>query len=217
MGEISEKDLILPALLAMRRNGGSITMSKLIDELRSSMSPKGKDLAILDGRQDDHFSQKVRNLVSHRTLVKKGFAKYVQGKDGSGLLALTAEGRKHSADGSVYGVLDVTDLENEHLLVSEGHLRLRTATKASRSQALRKLALKMHGSICTACGLDFHAKYKAVKRDCIELHHVVPISEGIRENTIKNLIPLCPNCHRVAHTTQPPLSISAIRRMLQTD
>ncbi len=192
-------------------------MSKLIDELRSSLGPKGKDLAILDGRQDDHFSQKVRNLVSHRTLVKKGFAKYVKGKDGGGLLALTAEGMKHTADGSAHGVLNLSDLENEHLHVSEGHLTLRTATKAARSQALRKLALKMHGSICTACGLDFRSKYKAVKRDCIELHHVVPISDGVRKNTIKNLIPLCPNCHRVAHTTQPPLSLSAIRRMLQTD
>jgi predicted HNH restriction endonuclease len=215
MSLISEKDLILPALSVMRRNGGSIKMTKLISSLRSELQPKGADLAILDGRQDDHFSQKVRNLVSHRTLVKKGYAKYTKGKEGSGVLTITAKGMKHLEDAMGTSTLPAPSLDNEHMLAAEGHRMLRTANPAARSEALRKMALKIHGSSCAACGLDFHYRYKALARDCIELHHVVPVSSGIRKSTIKDLVPLCPNCHRVAHTEHPPLPVSAVRRMLR--
>ena len=217
MSLISEKDLILPTLSVMRRNGGSIKMTKLISILRSELQPKGADLSILDGRQDDHFSQKVRNLVSHRTLVKKGYAKYIQGKEGGGVLTLTQKGMKHSEDAMGASSLPAPSLDNEHLLVAEGHRMLRTANSAARSQALRKMALKIHGSSCVGCGLDFLTKYRKVARDCIELHHVIPISSGVRKSTIKDLVPLCPNCHRVAHTEHPPLSVSAVRRMLRPD
>ncbi|WP_181881903.1 hypothetical protein [Helicobacter sp. MIT 14-3879] len=35
------------------------------------MNPDGEDLAILKDRNDDKFSQKVRNLKSHNTLQNK--------------------------------------------------------------------------------------------------------------------------------------------------
>jgi len=215
MKRISEKDLISPSLLAMQQNGGSITMSELINELRSSLRPTGRDLAILDGRQDDHFSQIVRNLVSHRTLVRLGYAKYTKKNGVEGLLTLTTKGKAQ-----VTGKITPTnplheDLENEHLLVLEGYSTQRVMNAASRSQKLRTLAFKKHGNSCAACGLNFNKKYKALKRDCMELHHVVPISFGVRKSTINDLIPLCPNCHRVAHTKRPPLELFEIRRMLK--
>jgi 5-methylcytosine-specific restriction endonuclease McrA len=215
MKRISEKDLISPSLLAMQQNGGSITMSELISKLRSSLRPTGRNLAILDGRQDDHFSQIVRNLVSHRTLVKLGYAKYTKKNGAEGLLTLTIKG-KAQVTGKITPTTPVReDLENEHLLVSEGYSTQRVMTAASRSQKLRTLAFKKHGNSCAACGLNFRKKYEALKRDCMELHHVVPISLGVRKSTINDLIPLCPNCHRVAHTKRPPLKVFEIRRMLK--
>lgn len=65
---ISESELILPSLCLMDSNGGRITTSELIAQLRELMQPKGEDLEILSGRNDDKFSQKVRNLTSHKTL-----------------------------------------------------------------------------------------------------------------------------------------------------
>lgn len=50
-------------------------------ELEAHFQPEGKDAEILDGRNDSHFSQKVRNLISHRTssrsMFKMGYAEYV--------------------------------------------------------------------------------------------------------------------------------------------
>ena len=45
-----------------------IRTSELIDRVREKMRPTGEDLEILDNRNDDKFSQKVRNLKSHRSL-----------------------------------------------------------------------------------------------------------------------------------------------------
>ncbi len=79
-GRINERDLVVPALRAAVARGGSISTSQLIDALEAEFEPDGKDAEILDGRQDTHFSQKVRNLVSHResstSMFRKGYAEY---------------------------------------------------------------------------------------------------------------------------------------------
>ncbi|MEM6939940.1 MAG: hypothetical protein AAF509_07410 [Pseudomonadota bacterium] len=45
---------------------GTLTTSELIEYLESRLAPTGRDAEIADGRGDTYFSQKVRNLVSHR-------------------------------------------------------------------------------------------------------------------------------------------------------
>lgn len=78
---IRERDLVMPALqAAAARAGGIILTTDLIIELTELFQPDGEDALILDGRQDTRFSQKVRNLVSHRTtatsMFVRGYAEY---------------------------------------------------------------------------------------------------------------------------------------------
>lgn len=74
---ISERELILPALWCMHRvEGQVISTTALMQCLRDVLRPSGEDLSILAGRTDDKFSQKVRNLRSHKTLESLGFATY---------------------------------------------------------------------------------------------------------------------------------------------
>jgi hypothetical protein len=77
---VRERDLVIPALRAAANNGGEITMTQLIEELTEEFEPSGVDAEILEGRNDSHFSQKVRNLVSHRetgtSMFTKGYAEY---------------------------------------------------------------------------------------------------------------------------------------------
>lgn len=53
-----------------------MTTSDLIRELTVILKPDGHDDEILAGRNDTYFSQKVRNLVSHRTLIGPGLETY---------------------------------------------------------------------------------------------------------------------------------------------
>lgn len=79
---IREKDLVIPALQLIAEFGDQefgLEISVLVKKLREPLVPSPEDLEILKGRKDDRLSQVIRNLVSHRTLEKKGLAKYRKG------------------------------------------------------------------------------------------------------------------------------------------
>ncbi len=92
----TENDIRKEVLTALSNaKGGSRTTTELIDDLTSSMKPSGKDAEILDGRSDTHFSQKVRNVVSHRNqgtgLVARGLVTYDEANE---RLTITSAGQK---------------------------------------------------------------------------------------------------------------------------
>ena len=65
---------------------GSISTSELIEILTLRFGPSGKDAQIADNRNDTNFSQKVRNLVSHKDentgLQSRGLADYDENAEG---------------------------------------------------------------------------------------------------------------------------------------
>lgn len=63
----SENEIANVVLGIIKDNPGMRT-SELIDMARKEMRPNGEDLEILDNRNDDKFSQKVRNIKSHDTI-----------------------------------------------------------------------------------------------------------------------------------------------------
>lgn len=65
MSKYEEKTIALEAVKVIEEFG-EMTMSELIDELIMRMRPDGHDQEILKDRKDTYFSQKVRNLRSHK-------------------------------------------------------------------------------------------------------------------------------------------------------
>ena len=63
----TENEIVDVVLEIIRSNPG-IRTSELIDEARRIMQPDGEDLEILNNRNDDKFSQKVRNIKSHDSI-----------------------------------------------------------------------------------------------------------------------------------------------------
>lgn len=62
------EDEIAPVVLDIIAKNPGIRTSGIIAEARRIMRPNGEDLEILDNRNDDKFSQKVRNIKSHNTI-----------------------------------------------------------------------------------------------------------------------------------------------------
>lgn len=96
---ISESEIRDAALVALARQpSGFMTTEDLIVQLTADMQPCGDDLLILDGRSDTRFSQKVRNLVSHRnqstSLETRGLADYDDVREG---WQITDLGRSHAS------------------------------------------------------------------------------------------------------------------------
>jgi hypothetical protein len=96
---VSEANMIVPALTFARANaGGKILTSDLIEKMVELFKPTGKDAQIAKNRSDTYFSQKVRNLVSHKkgktNLIGLGYAQHfkVPGTRKGGI-EITKEGR----------------------------------------------------------------------------------------------------------------------------
>jgi hypothetical protein len=70
---------------------------------------------------------------------------------------------------------------------------------------------------CKICGFSFEDKYGKLGRGIIDIHHIKPVSELINQTKIStsDLIPLCPNCHRIIHSQHPFLSIKDVRNSLK--
>ena len=216
-------------------------------ELRHLLHPTGEDLEILVGRNDDKFSQKVRNLKSHNTLIKMGVAREesVTGRSTrSTVFAITDEGKRLYEDqkdnlallfsfqlektkeilsGMATGRRPIV-LTDETVISEGGVVEIANRHARQRSKALRDAAVEYYtrnGRIeCHACLLEFSRHYEAIGKNYIEIHHLNPICEYEGEvkidldDSIKEVRPLCANCHRVVHLHKPILTIKAVQDAL---
>jgi len=78
---IAERELVAPILrLLDESNVGWIATSDLVARLTRLFAPAGQDARLLEGRHDSYFSQKVRNMISHRdqasSFIHRGLAHY---------------------------------------------------------------------------------------------------------------------------------------------
>lgn len=225
---ITEAELVLPSLYLMSLNEqGCISTSELIKLLTRLLNPKGIDAEILANRNDTHFSQKVRNLKSHNTLTKYGYASY-----SNGVFYITDKGIKlvesnktninyimqsgftykdvKASLGKVYKARASVIIPYEELM-SEGETIFVETKSRQRSHKLRDAAIdhfSKNGIIaCDCCGFEFKSFYGDIfGSSCIEIHHLKPIFQYASmsvvqtiDEALKNLLPVCPNCHRVIH------------------
>ena len=112
----------------------------------------------------------------------------------------------------------VTDVEWSEEEFAEGKLEgdvsLVTVNRYERSRYNRALCLKFYGFQCKGCGDLLEEKYGPIGVGVIHVHHIVPISQmgnSYRLNPIKDLVPLCPNCHNIVHRKNPPIEIPELR------
>jgi 5-methylcytosine-specific restriction enzyme A len=101
---------------------------------------------------------------------------------------------------------------------SEGKIRMCYDTKYERDPKNRRDAVKLHGTVCQACGFDFEKIYGEIGKDYIEVHHIKPLYEGegsIEVNAATDLICVCPNCHRMIHRRKDSvLSLDKLKDLL---
>ncbi len=100
----------------------------------------------------------------------------------------------------------------------EGAKRKITINSYERSTKARQECLAHHGYVCSVCNFSFLTNYGARGEDFIHVHHIIPISkiaESYVVDPIKDLCPICPNCHAMIHRTDPPCSIKELQEILK--
>lgn len=90
----------------------------------------------------------------------------------------------------------------EELLI-EGSMKDILTNQYERNRTARKRCLAVHGTTCNICGFDFGVVYGSEFAGKIEVHHKIPLykrKENYVVDPVKDLIPVCPNCHLILHS-----------------
>jgi predicted HNH restriction endonuclease len=113
--------------------------------------------------------------------------------------------------------LSAEELE-DGTLYQEGAVRQVTVNAYERNQDAREACVRHYGRSCIVCGFNFLEAYGTEAADYIQVHHTKPIARvggTYALNPIKDLRPVCPNCHAVIHRRDPPFEIAEVKRMLR--
>lgn len=105
---------------------------------------------------------------------------------------------------NISGYCNKTSIESDgSLLYEEGRKRQIESNIYERNPEARKKCIEHYGAKCAVCGFEASEVYGDEFAGKIEVHHVVPISERNGSyvlDPIKDLIPVCPNCHMILHS-----------------
>ena len=118
-------------------------------------------------------------------------------------------------DESIHGAIEI-----EEVGLPEGARKTVLVNKYERNPRNRASCIAYYGTFCQGCGLDFGKLYGPAGDGFIHVHHLVPVSEigsGYVINPIKDLVPLCPNCHAAAHLKNPPYLLEELRELIRSN
>ncbi|MCB2300295.1 HNH endonuclease [Clostridium tagluense] len=87
--------------------------------------------------------------------------------------------------------------------LTEGAKRQIVVNAYERNYKARQACIEHYGFRCVVCGFDFEKFYGDEFEGIIHVHHVKPlfeIKESYEVDPIKDLRPVCPNCHSALHS-----------------
>lgn len=130
-------------------------------------------------------------------------------------------GRSLPQPGYIGNISENRFLQEKNLTVSdfeEGRVIQVLANRYERNPAARMRCIEHYGTDCFVCGLSLVDQYGPEISGLIHVHHLNPISKIGRQSSvdpIRDLRPVCPNCHAVIHWTEPHQSIKQVKEKLR--
>jgi len=86
-----------------------------------------------------------------------------------------------------------------------------------RNSKARLECIDEYGYVCAVCSFNFESFYGTLGSGFIHVHHLVDIATTDQEYTvdpIKDLRPVCPNCHAMLHKEKPAMSIEKLKSII---
>lgn len=120
--------------------------------------------------------------------------------------------------GSVLALMPLEAIEQPPAGQAEGGEYQALITRYERSTLNRQACIDFHGLTCKVCSFDFEKVYGPIGEGYIEVHHVESLARlapGTILNPIIDLVPLCSNCHSMAHKRRPvPYTVEELKAMI---
>ena len=108
------------------------------------------------------------------------------------------------------------DSQEQH---TEGAVTKILVNRYERDAKARAKAISYYGRTCQVCSFDFALSFGEIGSGFIHVHHIIPLSDVQSKYTvdpIKDLRPVCPNCHAMLHRRTPPYDIKELRLILRS-
>lgn len=99
----------------------------------------------------------------------------------------------------------------------EGSVKQVIVNRYERDDKARNKCIEYYGLKCRVCTCDFEEMYGDLGAGFIHVHHIIPISEIKKEyviDPIKDLQPVCPNCHSMLHRGDKPPSMDELKAIV---
>ncbi|MCB1920551.1 MAG: HNH endonuclease [Candidatus Competibacteraceae bacterium] len=115
--------------------------------------------------------------------------------------------------------ISADEFPNEKLNnLSEGIKKTVLVNTYERNSKARLQCIKYWKPVCRVCGFDFGLAYGDIGIGYIHVHHIVPVAKigkSYQVDPINDLVPVCPNCHSMLHTKNPPLSVEELKQIIK--
>lgn len=128
-----------------------------------------------------------------------------------------AESAMRVVFGEAYRFGDITypdDLASPAPML-EGAAKLILVNNYERNDKARKACIEHYGARCSVCDMSFKEHYGSLGADYIHVHHLVELSSIGKEYAIdplRDLRPVCPNCHAMLHRRDPAFTIGELKK-----
>lgn len=87
-----------------------------------------------------------------------------------------------------------------------------------RDRTAREACLAHHTARCKGCGMTYFERY-GIGAGFMHVHHIHPLHDvdgPYRVDPLRHLVPLCANCHAMAHwNTRVPRTVEELRRLIE--
>jgi 5-methylcytosine-specific restriction protein A len=212
----SYKEIEIPLLIYIYKNGGKISSASSYEPLAKIFSLTDNEMVQLldDGTNRPQW----KNMVqwARKSLVDYGYLHNAK-ISGTGVWELTEAGFQKAILLSNKIEVNYPDDVSESFF--EGAVKEVKVNRYERSKTARDKCVDHYGYKCAVCSMNFEEKYGELGRDFIHVHHIIPISEigKLYElDPIRDLRPVCPNCHSMIHRRVPPLSVEELKKLVKS-
>jgi len=196
-------------LRSVKQHGGRTTAKRMLGKtLKNPSQQKGFRALVEAGRPDLSLESLVLQPRFHRL-----FTQDELDEAGRRLDSVPMHARRSAVPAENIHPDELPDDQE----FAEGAKRQITVNAYERDPKARAACLKRHGYSCQVCGMRFRDVYGNIGKDFIHVHHKKPLAGRRLGYSVKltvDLAPVCPNCHAMLHSSNPPLGIEELKEIV---
>jgi 5-methylcytosine-specific restriction protein A len=215
----SYDELELPLLKLLYEQGGEKYEMKAIATYRPLAKhftlseielTQSRDDVLGDGRDEPFWNNMVQ--WAKRKLKERGYLDPAS----RGIWRLSQVGVKKAVPLSTGTLMHVSYPDEVGESTKEGATKTVSINYYERSSKARQACIDHYGYLCFVCSFNFEKIYGERGKHFIHVHHIIPLASigvSYTVDPIKDLRPVCPNCHAIIHRTDPPCSVDELRQI----